>query len=144
MNRPVLWITGLLLLSLAACTDESTRASRGTFASRLPAEQVFEATKTALKLVGFSVSPDSQQDENSMMVTGQKNAMATWAGPAPVYINVTVTPLQQGAEISVQVIPPPRAYGSSGLPLHDYQYALSLVIPDLTVKSVEVPHRLLH
>jgi hypothetical protein len=130
------------MLCLPACTGEAKGVSRGIFVSRQPSEQVFEATQTALRLVGFSVG-NPQQAGESMTVTGQKFAMATWSGPAPVYINVIVTPLPQGAKISVEVIPPSTAYGSSALPFHDYQYAMSLVLPDLKVQSVQLPRRLL-
>ena len=141
MNRRAVWIIGILILFLPSCTGEPRGVSRGIFVSRLPPAEVFEATITALKLLGFAPG-DSEQAGDSMRVTGQKLAMATWSGPAPVYINVMVTPLPQGTQISVEVIPPSTAYGSSALPFHDYQYAMSLVVPDLRVQSMQLPRRL--
>jgi len=65
--------------------------------------------------------------------------MVTALGPATVLIQIVVTPLEKGTEIQVDVIPPRGAYGSTALPLHDYQYALSQLLPDLSVKSRKVP-----
>ena len=65
--------------------------------------------------------------------------MITAIGPAIVRIHIVLKSVEKGSEIQVDIIPPTGGYGSTAIILHDYQYALSLLLPDLSEKSRKVP-----
>ena len=95
----------------------------------------------ALKMIGFQVGEKNDTKDASewpRAIHGEKMGMVTAFGPATVHIQVVVTPLEKGSQIQVDIIPPRGAYGTTALPLQDFQYALSQLIPDLSVKSRRV------
>lgn len=131
-----------LLLGIATGCDNSGKISRAVLETNSSSETVVEASKTALKMIGYEVGESTEQRdtrEGSRTINGERLGMVTAIGPAKVRINIVVTPLEKGSEITVDVIPPRGGYGTTALPLHDYQYALSQVIPDLSQKSKQVP-----
>ena len=120
--------------------DKSDKISSAVLETHAAGEPVIESAKTALKMIGYDIGPTTEQpDGRSRTVYGERIGTVTAIGPAKVRINIVVTSTEKGSEIKVDVAPPRGAYGSTELPLHDYQYALSQVIPDLTVKSKTVP-----
>ena len=125
------------------CRDKSSSA---VFATHGEGEPVVQATKNALGMIGYRVNenPDTKDIKNidgrPRAIFGERMGMVTAIGPAMVLIRIVVTPLEKGSQIEVDVIPPTGAYGTAVIPLHDYQYALSQIIPDLTVKSKRVPY----
>ena len=125
------------------CADESRRVSSAVLSTTLSGESVVKAVETALKISGYRLndnrSAKATDDAPGRAVQGERYGMSTAFGPAVVQIYVVVTPLEKGSQIRVDVIPPRGAYGNSALPLSDYEYALSQLIPDLTVKSTKVP-----
>jgi hypothetical protein len=102
-----------------------------------------KAVETALKISGYRLNDNRSAKETDAApgraIHGERYGMSTAFGPAVVQIHVVITPLERGSQIHVDVIPPRGAYGNSALPLSDYQYALSQLLPDLTVKNTKVP-----
>lgn len=132
----------LLFIGLATGCDSSDKVSSAVLETKSSGETVVEATKTALKMIGYQVGERTDKkdtSEGSRTIDGERMGLVTAIGPAKVHIRIVITPLEKGSEIAVDVIPPRGAYGSTVLPLHDYQYALSQVIPDLSLKSKRVP-----
>ncbi|HET8720426.1 MAG TPA: hypothetical protein VFM24_00255 [Nitrospira sp.] len=120
--------------------DKSDKISSAVLETHATGETVIEFTKTALKTIGYDFIPSTERtDGGSRTIHGERMGMVTAIGPAKVHIKIVITSAEKGSEIKVDVIPPRGAYGSSELPLHDYQYALSQVMPDLTLKSKTVP-----
>jgi hypothetical protein len=99
--------------------------------------------ETALKISGYRLNENDSAKEtgnaSGRAVHGERYGMSTAFGPAVVRIHIVVTPSEHGSHIRVDVVPPRGAYGNSALPLSDYQYALSQLLPNLTVKSTNVP-----
>jgi hypothetical protein len=139
-------ISGLLLslfLLMGLTTGCRDKSSSAVFATNRVGEPVVEATKNALSMIGYRVNENTETkdtNESPRGIHGERLGMVSGIGPARLRIRIVVTPLEKGSQIEVDVIPPTGAYGSTVLPLHDYQYALSQVIPDLTVKSKRVPY----
>jgi hypothetical protein len=132
----------VLFLGIAAGCDNSEKISSAPLETKTSGETVVEAAKTALKMIGYQVGERPEQkdtSEGSLIIDGERMGMVTGVGPAKVHIKIVVTSLEKRSEIKVDVIPARGAYGSTALPLHDYQYALSQVIPDLSLKSKKVP-----
>jgi hypothetical protein len=132
----------VLLLGLTLGCSDSNRISSAVFATKSSGEPAFEATKNALKMIGYLVGekPDTKEaTKGSLTIEGERTGRITAIGPAKVYIHIVVSSLEKGSEIQVQIVPPIGAYGSTALILHDYQYALSQLLPDLSVKSRKVP-----
>jgi hypothetical protein len=131
----------LLISSIQGCSD-SNRISSAVFATKTSGDPVVEATKNALKMIGYLVGEKTDAQEatkGSRVIGGERMGMVTAIGPAKVHIHIVVSSLEKGSEIQVDIIPPTGAYGSTALILHDYQFALSQLLPDLTVKSTKVP-----
>ena len=132
----------VLFLGIASGCDNSEKISSAVLETKTSGQTVVEAAKTALKMIGYQVGERSEKidtGEGSLTIDGERMGIVTAVGPAKVHIKIVVTSLEKGSEIKVDVIPPRGAYGSTALPLHDYQYALSQVIPDLSLKSKKVP-----
>ena len=132
----------LLIALTSGCFDNSEKIASAVLETKSSGESVVEATQGALKMIGYQVGESiEKQDvsEGSRTINGERLGMVTAIGPAKVHIKIVVRPLEKGTEITVDVIPPRGAYGSTTLPLHDYQYALSQLIPDLSLKSKKVP-----
>jgi hypothetical protein len=127
----------------SGCGDESRRISSAVLSTNVAMEPVVMAVETALKISGYRLNEHrggkETGDTPGRDIHGERYGMSTAFGPALVRIHIVVTPLEKGSQIRVEVIPPRGAYGNSALPLSDYQYALSQVLPDLTVKSTKVP-----
>ncbi|HKY73196.1 MAG TPA: hypothetical protein VJL88_14855 [Nitrospira sp.] len=139
-GRPLVGL--VLFLGIATGCDNSDKISSAVLETKSSGETVVEATETALKMIGYQVGERTEQkntSEGSRTIDGERMGMVTAIGPAKVHIKIVVTSSNKGSEIKVDVIPPRGAYGSTTLPLHDYQYALSQVIPDLSLKSKKVP-----
>ena len=138
-------VLGLVLLTSLAngCTGESSKTSSAVFFTSTIGEPVVQATQTALKLSGYRVTATADTSDPGgplqRAIRGERFGMVNAFGPRLVHIRILVTPLEKGSQIEVEVIPPSGAYGSSAIPLHDYQYALLQVLPDLVVKSKQVP-----
>lgn len=113
------------MTSLAGCAD----ATKGTFVTSVSAEKASQLASEALKAVGFQVKAEPA---SGGIVSGEKYAMARWSGMAITEMKVVVKPLERGARVEVEVVPPSAAYGSAQIPLDDYVYALRLLMPDLT------------
>jgi len=126
----------------AGCFDGSSKISSAVFTTTSSGDAVAQATKDALKMVGYNVGEKTDSKgaaEGSRTIHGERAGMVTAMGPAVLHIQIVVTPSEKGAEIQVDVIPPSGAYGTTAIPLHDYQYALSQLLPDLTVKRKTIP-----
>lgn len=138
-------VLGLVLFMglTTGCVGESSKTSSAVFYTSANGEPVIEATQTALKLSGYRVTATGNTKDPSgslhQAIRGERFGMVNAFGPRLVHIRIVVTPLEKGSQIEVEVIPPSGAYGTSAIPLHDYQYALSQVLPDLVVKSKQVP-----
>jgi hypothetical protein len=136
---------GLVILTglTTGCIGESSKTSSAVFHTNAIGEPVVQATQTALKLSGYRVTTTSDTTDPSGLlhqaIRGERFGMVNALGPQLVYIRIVVTPLEKGSQIEVEVTPPSGAYGTSAIPLHDYQYALSQVLPDLVVKRKQVP-----
>jgi hypothetical protein len=132
----------VLFIGLATGCDNSDKVSSAVLETKSSGETVVEATKTALKMIGYQVGERTDKkdtSEGSRTIDAERMGLVTAIGPAKVHIKIVITSLEKGSEIKVDVIPPRGAYGSTALPLHDYQFALSQVIPDLSLKSKRVP-----
>lgn len=132
----------VLFMGLAAGCDNSGKISSAVMETTSSGEPAVEASKTALKMIGYQVGEGTENkdtSEGSRTITGERLGMVTAIGPAKVHIKIVVRSLEKGSEIKIDVIPPKGAYGSTALPLHDYQYALSQLIPDLSVKTKTGP-----
>ena len=134
----------ILLTSVSiGCADESRRISSAVLSTTLSGDSVVKAVETALKISGYRLNDNRSAKETDaapgLAIHGERYGMSTAFGPAVVQIHVVITPLEKGSQIHVDVIPPRGAYGNSALPLSDYQYALSQLLPDLTVKNTKVP-----
>jgi hypothetical protein len=127
----------------AGCTHESSTASSAVFATHVVGEPVVQATETALKVSGYRLTEKSDAKDTHesprQAILGERYGMSTAFGPAIVHIRIVVTTVEQGSHIQVDVKAPKGAYGTTAIPLHDYQYALSQLLPDLAVKSKNVP-----
>jgi hypothetical protein len=139
-----MFVSLVVLMGLTpACSDSSSKISNAVFGTKSSGEPVVEATKNALKMIGYQVGQKDdprEANEGSRAIHGEKvGGMVTAFGPATVHIEVVVMPLEKGSQIQVDILPPRGAYGSTALILHDYQYALSQLLPDLSVKSRKVP-----
>ena len=110
---------------------------------RAQANLPFEATKTALKMIGYLVGEKTDTKEatkGSLAIDGERmGGMITAIGPRKVHIHIVISSVEKGSEIQVEIVPPTGGYGSTALILRDYQYALSQLLPDLSVKSKKVP-----
>jgi hypothetical protein len=137
----------LLMSFTTGCYDQSSKISSGVFATKNSGEPVIQATKDALKMIGYQVGEKTDPkdaSEGPRAIHGEKiGGMVTAFGPATVQIEIVVMPLERGSQIQVDVIPPRGAYGSTSILLHDYQYALSQLMPDLSVKSKKAQKELL-
>ena len=142
INKEAGLLLGCVLFIGAAGCDNSGKISTAVLETKSSGESVVEATKNALKMIGYhageSTEPKNSSD-GSRTIIGERLGMVTAIGPAKVHIKIVVTSLENGSEINIDVIPPKGAYGSTALPLHDYQYALSQLIPDVSVKRQTVP-----
>ncbi len=137
-------LVGLVVLVgvTSGCFDASNKISSAVFTTKLSGDPVAQATKDALKMIGYKVGEKADTKgaaEGSRTIHGERVGMVTAIGPSVVHIQIVVTPSDQGAEIQVDVIPPRGAYGTTAIPLHDYEYALSQLLPDLSVKSKTIP-----
>src|SRR5262249_51976803 len=142
IENGALFLSFVLIMGLTSGCSESSKISSAVFTTGTSGEPVIEAIKDALKMIGYAdVEKTDTRDASGWQraIEGQRMGMVTAFGPAMVRIQVVVTLLEKGYQIQVDVIPPRGAYGSTALPLHDYQYALSQLIPDLSVKSRKVP-----
>jgi len=142
IGKSRLLLSFLLLMGLTSGCDESRKISSAVLATQTSGEPVVQATKDALKIIGYQVvekNDTRNTGEWPRAIHAERMGMVTAFGPATVHIQVVVTPLAKGSQIQVDVIPPKGAYGSTALPLHDFQYALSQLIPDLSLKSRKVP-----
>jgi hypothetical protein len=131
-----------LFMGVASGCDNSDKISSAVLETKSSGEGIIEATKNALKMIGYQVGESTETKDTSAgsrTITGERLGMVTAIGPAKVHIKIVVKSLEKGSEIKVEVIPPKGAYGSTALPLHDYQYALSQLIPDVSVKRQTVP-----
>jgi hypothetical protein len=139
------FVLGLMLLMglMTGCVGDSSKASSAVFFTSTIGEPAVQATQTALKLSGYQVTATADTSDPGgppqRAVRGERFGMVNAFGPRLVHIRILVTPLEKGSQIEVEVIPPSGAYGTSAIPLHDYQYALRQVLPDLVVKSTKVP-----
>lgn len=142
-NRSLLLCFLVLTGVAAGCTDESSTASSAVFATNLIGESVVQASETALKMSGYRLTGRNDAKEEhespSRVIRGERYGMSTAFGPAVVQIRIVVTPVEKGSHIQVDIIPPKGAYGSTAIPLNDYQYTLSQLLPGLAVKSKKVP-----
>lgn len=140
--RISLLLNFVLFMDLASGCDNSGKISSAVLETKSSGEPVVEATKSALKMIGYQVGETmdiKDTGDGARTINGERLGMVTAVGPAKVHINIVVRSLEKGSEIKVDVIPPKGAYGSTALPLHDYHYALSQLISDLSVKSKTVP-----
>jgi hypothetical protein len=119
------WFSLVLVTFLVGCAD----ATKGAFVTSISPEKAAQFASEALKAVGFQVK---SEHASGGIVSGEKYALSRWSGPALTEMKVTVKPLDQGARVEVEVIPPSAAYGSAQIPLDDYAYTLRLLVPDLT------------
>lgn len=142
-SRSLLLCVVVLTGVAAGCTDQSSTASSAVFATTVIGEPVVQASETALKMSGYRLTERNdakeQQESPSRVIRGERYGMSTAFGPAVVQIRVVVTPVEKGSHIQVDIIPPKGAYGSTTIPLNDYQYTLSQLLPGLSVKSKKVP-----
>ena len=138
-------VLGLVLLTglTTGCVGESSKTSSAVFFTNEIGEPVVQATQTALKVSGYRVTATSDtKDPNGSplrAIHGERFGMVNAFGPRIVHVRIVVTPLEKGSQIEVEVIPPSGAYGTTAIPLHDYHYALSQLLPDLVLKSKNVP-----
>jgi hypothetical protein len=138
-------LLGLVVLTAlaAGCTRDSSTASSAVFTTHVIGEPVVQATETALKVSGYRLTGKSDAKDTHELprhaIHGERYGMSTAFGPAIVQIKAVVTTVENGSHIQVDVIPPKGAYGTTAIPLHDYQYALSQLLPDLAVKSQNIP-----
>ena len=135
---------GLVLVMglTSGCFDASNKISSAVFTTKTSGDPVAQAAKDALKTMGYQVGEKADTKgaaEGSRTIHGERAGMVTAIGPAMVHIQIVVTPSERGTEIHVDVIPPRGAYGTTAIPLHDYEYALSQLLPDLSVKSRTIP-----
>lgn len=119
-----------MVAALAGCADEV----KGTFQTKLPAEQVLESAGQAMKGIGFGVRVS---DSKGRVVVGEKYAMARWSGPALTQLKVAVNSADSGSRVDIALIPPSGAYGSTQIPFDDYVFALRLLVPDLAKESYQ-------
>ena len=133
----------VLLIGLTLGCSDSNKISTAVFATHSSGEPVVEATKNALKMIGYLVGEKIDTKEaakGSLAIDGERmGGMITAIGPRKVRIHIVVSSLEKGSEIQVEIVPPTGGYGSTTLILHDYQYALTQLLPDLNVKSRKVP-----
>jgi hypothetical protein len=128
---------GLVLLMglVPGCFDSSSKISNAVFATKTSGEPVIQAATNALKVLGYQVGEKTDPEGTSKglrALDGEKmGGMVTAIGPFIVHIYIVVKSLEKGSEIQVDIIPPRGAYGSTALILHDYQFALSHLLPDL-------------
>ena len=137
-----LFVSLVLLIGLTqGCSD--SKISRAVFATKSSGEPAVEATKNALKMNGYLVGEKTETKaapQGSRAIEGERmGGMVTAIGPRKVHIHIVVSSVEKGSEIQVEIVAPTGGYGSTALILHDYQYALSLLLPDLSVKSNKVP-----
>jgi len=142
-NRTLLLCFVVLTAVAAGCADESSTASSAVFATTVIGEPVVQASETALKMSGYRLTERNDAKEKhespSRVIHGERYGMSTAFGPAVVQIRIVVTPVEKGSRIQVDIIPPKGAYGTTAIPLNDYQYTLSQLLPGLAVKSKKVP-----
>lgn len=115
----------LVVISSTGCAD----ATKGAFETSVGPEKATQLASEALKAVGFQVKTEQGSGGT---ISGEKYALARWSGPALTAMKIRVKPMERGARVDVEVIPPSGAYGSAQVPLDDYVYALRLLVPDLT------------
>jgi hypothetical protein len=137
----------VLLIGLTQGCSDSNKISTAVFATKSAGESAVEASKNALKMIGYYVGEKTNTKEaakGSLAIDGERmGGIITAIGPAKVHIHIVINSLEKGSEIQVEIVPPTGAYGSTALILHDYEYALSQLLPDLSVKSRKVPRELL-
>jgi hypothetical protein len=142
-----LLLSFVLLLGLTSGCGDSSKISSAVFTTKTSGEPVVQAAKDALRMIGYQVGEKGDTkatSESPPAILGERvGGMVTAFGPATVHIQIVVAPLGKGSQIQVDIIPPTGAYGSTALPLHDYQYALSQLLPDVSVKSRNVQRELL-
>lgn len=143
LNRKLLLCIVVLTGVAAGCADEASTVSSAVFATHVIGDPVVQASETALKMSGYRMTETNDVKESDeppgRVIRGERYGMSTAFGPAVVQIRIVVTPVEKGSHIHVDIIPPKGAYGTTALPLHDYQYALSQLLPGLAVKSKKVP-----
>ena len=143
MEKGGLLFSLALLIGLTQGCSDSSKMSSAVFATKSSGEPAVEATKNALKMNGYLVGEKTETKaapKGSRAIEGERmGGMVTAIGPRKVHIHIVVSSVEKGSEIQVEIVPPTGGYGSSALILHDYQYALSLLLPDLSVKSNKVP-----
>ena len=141
-KRGLLLSLAVLMGPISGCFDASSKTSSAVFTTKSSGDPVVQATKDALKMIGYKVGEKTDTKdarEGPRTIHGERVGMVTAVGPALVHIQIVVTPLEKGSEIQVDVIPPRGAYGTTAIPLHDYHYALSQLLPDLGMKSKTIP-----
>ena len=142
LEKGGLLVSLVLLIGLAQGCSNSNKSSSAVFATKTSSELAVEATKQAIKMIGYLVGEKTDTKEatkGSRTIEGERISMVTAIGPAKVHIHILISLLEKGSEIQVEIVPPTGAYGSTALILHDYHYALSQLLPDLSVKSKTVP-----
>jgi len=142
LEKGGLLVSLVLLIGLTQGCSNSNKIASAVFATKTSSELAVEATKQAIKMIGYLVGEKTDTKEaakGSWAIEGERISMVTAIGPAKVHIHIVISSLEKGSEIQVEIVPPTGAYGSTALILHDYQYALSQLLPDLSVKSKKVP-----
>src|SRR6476659_1900159 len=142
LEKGGLLVSLVLLIGLTQGCSNSNKISSAVFATKTSSERAVDATKQAIKMIGYLVGEKTDTKEaakGSRAIEGERISMVTAIGPAKVHIHIVISSLEKGSEIQVEIVPPTGAYGSTALILHDYQYALSQLLPDLSVKSRKVP-----
>lgn len=143
LKRVACFLAFLLMGLTSGCFDSSSKISSAVFATKTSDEPVVQAAMNALKMIGYLVGerPDPENASKGLRaIDGERvGGMVTTSGPGIVRIHIVVKSVEKGSEIQVHIIPPRGAYGSTAIPLNDYQYALSQLLPDLSVKSKKVP-----
>ena len=143
MEKGGLLVSLVLLIGLAQGCSDSSKISSAVFATKSSGKPAVEATKLAVKMIGYIVGekPDTKEAaKGSLAIDGERmGGMITVIGPRKVHIHIVISSVEKGSEIQVEIVPPTGAYGSTALILRDYQYALSQLLPDLSVKSKKLP-----
>jgi hypothetical protein len=143
LGKDGLVLSLVLLIGLTLGCSDSNKISTAVFATHSSGEPAVEATKNALKMIGYVVGEKTDTNaaaKGLLAIDGERmGAMVTAIGPAKVHIHIVISSFEKGTEIQVEIVPPTGGYGSTALILHDYQSALSLLLPGLSVKSRKVP-----
>ena len=139
-NSALFLALALVVCLTSGCSDNSSNA---IFATKTTGEPVIQAATNAVKVIGYHVGEKTDSEtarQGLRAIDAEKTGgLVSALGPATVRIHIVVKSLEKESEIQVDIIPPRGAYGSTSLILHDYQFALSQILPDLSVKSRKVP-----